>query len=258
MNYKIVLSIGATVVVLGTMIITIVLIGGAGLGGNSPGDRAADILRGEPYSRIEVEVDYVQGQRPSQEAIDTFELRIEKYTAKNSVTINIDEAIPSTESVYTLDDVKALEKQYRDGEDTEITIFLYFIFLDGEYVKSRVLGVAYSATSAAIFEEKIDEVAGDTPSTISKAEIETAVIVHEWGHLLGLVEINYDSSKRGHDDGSNHCPHTETVAGQTRKDCVMADAVDTVDFFNQLEGDVPTDFAQWCHDDLDDIRAGDE
>lgn len=220
-------------------------------------------LQGNKYTEIVIEVDSVEGNKPSDEAINLLKTRIEENCDKDKEKINIDKSsfntIPKTKSTYYIEDIVNLEKEYRNRYREEQTIVLYYIYLNGEYEESSVIGLAYSASSCAIFKEGIQNA---STFFISTEEIEEAVVIHEFGHLLSLVNIGYKSD-RDHEDSEyhRHCNH-EAVEGSQIYDCVMYWAIETADvsatsIWNQIGG-LPNDFCEHCKHDLEMIKQNQE
>ena len=221
---------------------------------SSPGDFNKDFL-GNDYSRILVEIDYVEGHGPNTDALDHFRTVIERESRKE-VSFEIDDAISSQDTAYDLYEINDLEKEHRDRFRGGNTAVMYFLYLDGEFSESSsVVGVSYHGSSVAIFQEKLEEAA---TLRISPMEIERAVLVHEAGHLYGLVEINYQS-EHDHQDQNypHHCDHTDAFG---HHDCVMFWAIESTNagsfdaYYNQVVGDVPNDFCEFCRDDLQQLR----
>ena len=72
------------------------------------------------------------------------------------------------------------------------TLNWYFLFPKGVYDDASVLGVAVDASTVAVFRDSIDD-SVNFLGRPSADEIESAVTVHEAGHLLGLVNLVYQS-----------------------------------------------------------------
>jgi predicted Zn-dependent protease len=215
------------------------------LGGNAKG-----YLQDKKYKRIVVEVDYVDGFPPTTSVTDTLKNRLNHYCDKDDILI-FPENIPKAQSSYSLDDIKALEKEHRDYRTYKKDIVAYVLYLNGFYSEdSNVLGLAYSPTSIAIFKEKIDDI--DIPQFaeyfIDSSDYEESVVIHEFGHLLALVNIGYESDRDHADSGGNHCKFD---------DCVMYYAIETVsiyDLITQEDPKPPSDFGEHCRHDLTNLK----
>ena len=123
---------------------------------------------------------------------------------------------------------------------------IHILYLNGEFEDyDKTLGLAYTGSSFAIFHEKIEDAAF---LLISAQDIEKSVLVHEYGHLLGLVNNGY-TSPHDHED-SEHPNHSNN------EDSVMYWAVESQDLYNQLDGEPPNNFDNYDLDDLKLMKEG--
>jgi predicted Zn-dependent protease len=235
------------------MILTLLLSSGCFESDSSPpvlGDYAKAYLQDKKYTRLIVEVDYVEGYSPTPSVLDTLRERIDRYCDKEDIPMDTD-SIPKTQSSYSLDDIKALEKEYKDFVKTRSDIVVYILYLNGFYSdNSNVLGVAYGPGSVAIFKEKIDDI-NIPPGAelfIDSSDYEKSVVVHEMGHLLALVNIGYKSEADHESTNAHHCKFD---------DCVMYYKIETVsiyDLITQENPEPPSDFCQDCRNDLTNLK----
>lgn len=223
---------------------------------SGPGDNAKLYLQGSKYNRIILEIDYVAGFSPSTQALTTLESRIDQYCDKSEGVLNIKDSISGTEDTYSVEDIEDLEKKNRDYFKQGSDIVIYCLYLDGSYSESSsVVGVAYGSSSIVIFKEKIDNI--DIPFWapavgLTTSDYETSIIVHEFGHLLSLVNIGYESD-RGHEDENyeHHCIH---------ESCVMYHSIETIDIYGYVleqEREPPSDFCSDCQYDLSKLKNDD-
>jgi len=106
------------------------------------------------------------------------------------------------------------------------------------------LGVAVDASTVALFGDSIEEAEPPIFARPSADEIEKAVLVHEIGHLLGLVNLVYQSPV-DHED-PEHPGHSNN------EDSVMYWAVETIGIAQFISGTLPNEFDQ---DDLNDLAG---
>ncbi|MBV07095.1 MAG: hypothetical protein CMA55_02155 [Euryarchaeota archaeon] len=166
--------------------------------------------------------------------------RISETTEKSSISIK-QHAFGSDDDSYTLDEVMVLEDRERTRHKEGDTFVVHLLYLNGEYADNPdALGVAYRGSSIVIFKEQIEDAAF---LFVSAQDIEKAVLVHEYGHLVALVNIGY-TSPHDHED-PDHPGHS------TNDESVMYWAVESVDLGNQLAGEPPNQFDS---DDLDDLQ----
>lgn len=214
----------------------------AGLGSGSAG-----ILNAKNHKQLVVEINAAQGATPSSGAITTLKQRLSAVVDKPSgVRILPVKTFPAPKDEYTMDDVANLEKKYRKerSDPTGPKATLHVLYLNGQLDRGS-LGVAYYSTSVVIMQEAIR---GLGNPAVSAAAIETAALVHEVGHVLGLVNIGY-KSPRDHED-PEHKGHSKN------RGSVMYYAVDSLDVMTILNGAPPTNYDAHDLADLADRRAG--
>ncbi|MDH5412648.1 MAG: membrane metalloprotease [Flavobacteriaceae bacterium] len=155
------------------------------------GSSANDLLAENTFTKIVVEVVYVTGFKPTTTTINSFKSFLQNRLHKSDGIQIIQREIPSTGmSSYSVDDIIALETTHRTKYNSNNEIAVLAFFLNGAYAgntnNSSVLGIANRNTSFVIFEETIREYSfGVLAPDLSV--LETTVINHEFGHILGLV-----------------------------------------------------------------------
>lgn len=123
---------------------------------------------------------------------------------------------------------------------------MWLVFLNGSLAQnSDALGIAYSASAAAIFRDRIDAA---TTAVLLASEIERSVLAHEVGHLLALVNVGY-RSRIAHEDPAH--PHHSN-----NDESVMYWAVEDVSIRNILGGGPPSDFDDADRADLEMLKRG--
>ncbi|HMJ67517.1 MAG TPA: hypothetical protein VK508_01410 [Cyclobacteriaceae bacterium] len=177
-----------------------------------PGDFLSDKL----YNTLVIEVVYVEGQEPTKAALDNMVSflgqRLNKPAGITIVQRSIATPGRTTIDVNVIREIEKTNRQKVTG-GKQLTAWIYFS--DAEYSSnsgnSKVLGVAYGYSSIAIFEKTVKEFTGgiDKPS---QAVLETTILTHEFGHVLGLVN-NGTSMVGTHQDTahSSHCTDTECL-----------------------------------------------
>jgi hypothetical protein len=184
------------------------------------GASANDLLANTNYSNLLIEIGYVSGFRPTAEAIATFETFLRARTFKESVEFTYKELSSPNQESLTNEEIAEMESENRTAYNTGNTMALYIYFADAPSEnddKSEglvTLGAVYRNTSMVIYEATIRELVGNSV-TISVADVEAATLNHEFGHLLGLVNLGSDPVNPDHEDtevdetqgeiGNNHC-----------------------------------------------------
>ncbi|RMG18718.1 MAG: hypothetical protein D6731_01385 [Planctomycetota bacterium] len=210
-----------------------------------PGARARALLAANPYESLVVEVDAVVGHEPSPAALALLERRLaERCHKPGGVRVVLDELLPDPgRQVWSLADVRAFEAKHRQRRDRGSEATLYVAYLAGrsswDVEAERVMGWAVSGSVIALFPEAV--AANATPEVPSEA-VESATLVHELGHLLGLVNMGIPMEAM-HED-LRHLGHDQNP------DCVMFHAVETHRPASLGDRLPPTDFDAACVRDL--------
>lgn len=229
--------------------IAIVALLGAATSGCLTGPKSAghDFLSGQPYSKLAVEIDYADGQAPRSSAASLLQQRIqERLNKAGGVTLQ-QTAFTPTDSSYSVDELRALEAKHRNGQTGGDTIVLYVLYLNGhsdlDTSEGKVLGVHYGRESIAVFKESVDS-SSFLGLGFGSEDLEKSVLIHEFGHALGLVN-NGVGMVRPHED-ADHPKHS------SNQDSVMYWAVENTLGLPLLSTTPPTQFDS---DDVADLRA---
>lgn len=210
---------------------------------NAPGNSAIDFLRDNEFENLVIEIDYMEGFKPTDDAINSLQTFLENRLNKKSVTILTPSSISAGgQSSYTASEVRNLEETHRSGFSEENTLAAYILILDGEYEQSNVLGIAHYNTSTALFGESIHN-ASTGVSSNPREIIEATVLRHEFGHLLGLVDNGIEMQEEHKD--SQHADHCNN------ENCLMYYSVRTTDFFSVLLGGEVPELDNQCLTDLE-------
>ena len=179
------------------------------------GSSGNDILSLDNFDRLVVEFAYVEGFRPTQTAVDAFEDFLTELSFKNNIVFNFNELESPNEETLTLNEIGDLELDNRTAYNDGSTLAIYIYFADApsedddEDEGLVTLGAVYFNTSMVIFENTIRRLAAQS-ALITTTDIETATLNHEFGHLLGLVNlgtptINDHEDTLDNGEGNNHC-----------------------------------------------------
>lgn len=197
-----------------------------------------DYIRDDVYTEWVIEIDYVEGQRPAADATNLLKTRMESLVNKDNVRIVVDDAMPESQGSWSSDEIFALRDQYQDRKTGGGTVVTWVGYLDGRSsAGSGVLGVAQGYEVVALFKQQIRD---NTGPLISDADaIEAAVLVHEFGHVIGLVNNGIPMVT---DREAQSCNGDDTHAHSTNEDSVMYCAVATDDVSTLFGGDPPDQF----------------
>jgi len=212
------------------------------------GSAGGSYLTASPYTSLVVEIQVMSGFAPASASVTNLINFLNARLNKPGGVTYVIETIPAAgQSSYSIDDANAIEAAHRRYRSQGTQAAAYFLFVDAPYAgnvgSSTVLGVAHTASSIMMFEKDIQQSSGGLGQP-SRATLETTVMEHEFGHLLGLVNVG-TPMQTSHQDVAHgaHC---------TQSSCLMFWQVDTSDFLaNLVGGSVPTLDA----DCLADLRA---
>jgi hypothetical protein len=206
-----------------------------------PGSGAAFFLRPEPATSIVVEISTEAGAEPSSGTVEQVASVLGSVSGK-SVRTTGGGAVGGREA-WTAAELRAAADAAAVTPQGERAV-LRILFVHGRYADAEnVLGVAVRADVAAIFSDEVDESASPL---VGPGVIETAVTMHEVGHLLGLVDLHLQTGR----EDPEHPGHS------TNRSSVMYWAVESTLVTDLLAGGPPRDFDDADRNDLAAIRNG--
>lgn len=207
------------------------------------GESSNAFLSDEYYERLTVEILYMPDSEPTQNSVNNLRSFLNDHLKKPAGIEVVLKQIPSAgKDSYSTNDLANIESQHRSKYNANQTIAASMIFVDGKYAENNQgLGIAYRNTSMAIFGEVIAEYSGGL-SQPTKTKLESTVMNHEFGHLLGLVNIGTEMVEN-HED-TEHSKHFDN------SNCLMYYASETTEIASFLIGnDVPA-LDENCKNDL--------
>ncbi len=172
---------------------------------------AKDLLSNEDFTKLKVEIAFVNGFKPTQRALNEFANYIRTNTFKEIVEISFLELDSPEKENLSIQEVADLEEANRTVYNNGETLGVYIYFSDapaeGDDEDSGLvtLGAVYRNTSMVIYETTVRRLANSSAS-ISNSDIEIATINHEFGHLFGLVNLGTEMVNNHEDENAqNHC-----------------------------------------------------
>lgn len=174
------------------------------------GSSAHDLLSDDRFSSMVIEVVYVEGYAPTQTAISNFVNFIKARTYKpNGISVETRSIVSPGSTKYAITDIRDIEDANRTKYNTDTTIAVWAFFADGESDQNTndnvILGTAYRNTSFVIYENTVQDFSNSNFEP-KRSLLETTVITHEFGHILGLTNFGTDMQS-DHEDSqhSKHC-----------------------------------------------------
>lgn len=206
-----------------------------------PGSFAPALLSPSGSSAIDVEVRSQSGAEPGQESIDHL-ASVLRTVSHKPVGTNGGATVAGGGHDWSADELRALVPSAPSpaGGRAQLTLLFVHGTLGGD---KGVLGVAIRGDLAAIF---IDRVNASATPLVGSSGIETAVVTHEVGHLLGLVDL-YLHTGRQDPDHPGHSTDTHSVMYWAVESDLVADL---------LQGGPPREFDDADTADLATIRNG--
>lgn len=203
-------------------------------------------LRGDVPGMV-VEVAHQEGAAPRSAAVDHLVGTLRGVVDKpDGVQLTGPATVPGDGRTWTADELRAFAGQHRTHRSSAEQAAMYVLAVRGRFEEEGVLGVAVSATQMVIFPDNISGLG--TELLGGRQAVERAVLVHEAGHLLCLVNIGYESA-RGHEDPDH--PHHSV-----HEDSVMHWAIETDAITQVFSGPPPAEFHPDDVADLEGLRQG--
>ena len=190
------------------------------------GASANGLLAAGTYTSVKIEIQYMPGFQPDAAAVNNLVSFLNSLTNKPGGYTIVQTQIPaSNNSTLTLTDIANIEKTYRTVYTAGSQLGVYFLYTDGGFSTANVLGLAYRNTSMCLLGKTIHDNSGGIGQA-SRTKLESTVLEHEFGHILGLVDLG-SPMQTNHKDAAhgNHCNNTN---------CLMYYASETTDILGFL------------------------
>lgn len=206
------------------------------LNNKSVGESANELLSSTKYKSVKVEVLYMTGFAPDSAALVNLQNFLATYLNKpNGITITTTEISSWSKTNLAEKDIEAIEDKDRSAYNNGDQIALYILYTNGTYAdNNNVLGIAYKNTSIALFGQTIHNNSGGIGQS-SRTKLESTVLEHELGHLLGLVDVGTSMQTPHKDTDPTHGSHCNN------SNCLMYYSTETTDVLGFLvTGNIPT------------------
>lgn len=175
------------------------------------GESAEDLLTNTNFDAIVIQIAYVSGFAPSELALSDLQEFLLNRTYKNSIRFEYLPLPATGKDQITLQQIADMEKENRTLYNDGKTLAVYMFFSDAPsdtdepQNNTYTLGAVYRNTSMVLYASTIRFLASKV-SGITTADAEAATLTHEFGHLLGLVNMGVSPVNNHEDpDAKNHC-----------------------------------------------------
>lgn len=203
---------------------------------------ARTLLRPEPATRIVVDLLVESGATPSKNTVDHAVSVLRDVTGKPVATTTT--AIAGGQESWTGAELRALADDKAPTPQGDGVAVIRALFVKGGLEGSDgAVGVAVRGDVLAVFAERVSEASSPL---VSRSRMEDAILMHEVGHLLGLVDLALDTGR----DDPEHPGHSRNSGS------VMYWAVESTLVGQALNGPPPTNYDSQDLADLARLRSG--
>lgn len=192
-----------------------------------------------------VEMDVQEGADPDPGAVEHL-MRVLRSVVDKRVVAAGGNVFAADGSVWTPADLRAVaadNRQHLSGGDT---VVVYLLYVRGRFQDQTALGVVTNASEAALFPDRWRDSLGTLLG--GAHQVERAVLVHEVGHLFGLVNLTYRSDIARED--ADHPGHS------SNRGSVMFWAIESTAVGQLFSGPPPDDFDDADRADLQALATG--
>jgi len=174
------------------------------------GSSSEDFLKDSDFTSLTLEFVYAEGFEPEAGTINNLVSFLEERLHKPGEITIVQNVIPTPQgSSFNINEIISIEDEnrtiYNDGSNLAVYIFFANKSSSNDTPNRVTLGSAYRNTSIVIYKKTIRDIAISNGISIPIAERTT--LNHEFGHLLGLVNLQLDDIHQDHEDTQNnkHC-----------------------------------------------------
>lgn len=174
------------------------------------GSSGEDLVSDARFTSINVELVYVNGNRPTDEAVAVLKNFLERRVFKpDGITFNLRGVSSSGNAPFDIDEIAQIERDERTAYNVgdEIAVFIYFADGSNEDDTNEkfVLASSFRNTSIVVYERTIRNFS-TRPGAPSRGALEAATLNHEFGHLFGLVDLGTPLTSDHEDpNAQGHC-----------------------------------------------------
>jgi hypothetical protein len=188
------------------------------------GESAGDLLRDDKYKSLKVEIQYMDGFKPDPKAVlNLKDFLTEHLNKPKGIRFVLKKINPISDTILTRNEVTNLRRAKRTIYTMGDQLAVCILYTNGEFENNNILGEAFRNTTIVIYGKSVkansNTFRNPTPTTL-----ETELLLHEVGHLLGLVNKG-SSMNNPHKDSlhEGHCENEKCVMYWTIGTRSMAD-----------------------------------
>lgn len=174
------------------------------------GSSSEDFLRDTKFTSLTLEFVYADGFQPEAGTISDLVSFLEERLHKPGGITVVQNVIPPPDGIsFNINKILEIEEEHRtiynNGSNLAVYIFFSNKSSSNDTPNRVTLGSAYRNTSMIVYKKTINDVAISNGINIPLAERTT--LNHEFGHLMGLVNLQLDDIHQVHEDTQNskHC-----------------------------------------------------
>ena len=203
---------------------------------------ARTLLRPQPAERLVIDLLAENGAGPSGATLDHAVSTLERVTGKTvSVTRT---SIAGGKQSWTGADLRAVADDEAPTPQGDGTAVIRALFVKGGLEgNDSAVGVAVRGDVLAVFADRVSDASSPL---VTRSRMEDAILIHEIGHLLGLVDLALDTGR----DDPDHPGHSRNSGS------VMYWAVESTLVGQALNGPPPNEFDNQDLADLAKLRSG--
>ena len=195
------------------------------------GTGANDFLSSSAYSSLLLEIDYMPGYAPDATSVINLVTFLNTFINKpGGISVSQKQIAASGKTSLTLEDIVKIEKTYRSAFTSGNVLAAHILVVDADYSNPVILANSYWNTSTCLFGKTINDNSGGT-GQVTRTQLLTTLLEHEFGHLLGLVNQG-SPMQAAHRDVNNGAHCTDTT-------CLMYYAIETGDA-GTMNNQIPT------------------
>jgi hypothetical protein len=183
------------------------------------GTSANDFLSSSNYSSLLLEIDYMPGYAPDATSVTNLVTFLNTFINKpGGISVSQKQVVSSGKTSLTLDDIVKIERTYRSAFTGGSVLAAHILIADAGYSSGDILANSYWNTSTCVFGKTMYNNSGGS-GQVTRAQLLTTLLEHEFGHLLGLVDQGTPMINAHKDIGNGaHCNNTH---------CLMYYAIET-------------------------------